>query len=193
MLSVVIATHDSERLLVPTLAALVPGAMAGVVREVIVADAGSQDATVQVADAAGCRFIVMPGPSGARLRAAVVLARAPWLLFLRPGTVPEVTWVEEASRFVRDAEHGSRTDRAAVFRPSSAAGSSRPFTDMMMILAMAVGARPRSDQGLLIARSFYEALGGHRADGAHPERDFIRQLGRRQIVMLGSGATTVTA
>ena len=42
VLSVVIATHDSERPLLPTLAALVPGAAAGTVREVIVADAGSQ-------------------------------------------------------------------------------------------------------------------------------------------------------
>ena len=31
MISVVIATHESERLLVPTLAALVPGAMTGLV------------------------------------------------------------------------------------------------------------------------------------------------------------------
>ena len=46
MLSVVIATENAEQRLVPTLAALVPGAMAGVVREVIVADAGSSDATM---------------------------------------------------------------------------------------------------------------------------------------------------
>ena len=49
MLSVIIATKDSERPLVLTLAALVPGAMAGIVREVIVADAGSGDATARVA------------------------------------------------------------------------------------------------------------------------------------------------
>ena len=45
MLSVVIATQESERTLVPTLSALVPGVVAGMVREVIVADAGSRDAT----------------------------------------------------------------------------------------------------------------------------------------------------
>ncbi len=64
MISVVIATHESERLLVPTLAALVPGALAGVVREVIVADAGSRDDTAKVADVAGCRFMVTPGSHG---------------------------------------------------------------------------------------------------------------------------------
>ena len=55
MFSIIIPTHDSERALVPTLAALVPGATAGIVREVIVADGGSRDETEQVADIAGCR------------------------------------------------------------------------------------------------------------------------------------------
>ena len=50
MLSVVIATHDSERALLPTLAALVAGAAAGVVREVIIADGGSRDETCEIAD-----------------------------------------------------------------------------------------------------------------------------------------------
>ena len=60
MLSAIIATHESERALVPTLAALVPGAIAGLVSEVVVADAGSRDATAEVADVAGCRFIASP-------------------------------------------------------------------------------------------------------------------------------------
>ncbi len=64
MLSVVIATHESERALVPTLAALVPGAMAGLISEVVVADAGSTDATEEVADIAGCRFIGLKRGSG---------------------------------------------------------------------------------------------------------------------------------
>src|ERR1035438_4685185 len=57
MLSAIISTHESERALVPTLAALVPGATAGLLGEVIVADAGSRDATAEVADIAGCRFL----------------------------------------------------------------------------------------------------------------------------------------
>ena len=67
MLSVIIATDQSERVLVPTLSALVPGATAGIVREVIIADAGSRDETGKIADIAGCRFMVNEGPLGARL------------------------------------------------------------------------------------------------------------------------------
>src|SRR5262245_45634577 len=68
MLSVVIATHDSERALLPTLAALVAGAAAGVVREVIVADAGSRDATAAIADGAGCRLLTSAQTRGAASR-----------------------------------------------------------------------------------------------------------------------------
>ena len=84
MLSVVIATHDSERALLPTLAALVAGAAAGVVREVIIADAGSRDATAAIADGAGCRVLISsaraergsrPRPTRARALAHVPAAR----------------------------------------------------------------------------------------------------------------------
>src|SRR5438034_1001987 len=58
MLSAIIATHESERTLVRTLAALVPGAATGLLAEVIVADAGSCDATAEVADIADCRALL---------------------------------------------------------------------------------------------------------------------------------------
>src|SRR4051812_18305540 len=106
MISVVIATHESEQLLVPTLAALVPGALSGVLREVIVTDGSSSDATATVADVAGCNFVVSKDPPGARLKAAAASARSPWLLFLRPGTVPDSIWIDETSRFIQEAELG---------------------------------------------------------------------------------------
>src|SRR3954465_1389724 len=100
MLSAIIATHNSERALVPTLAALVPGATAGLLGEAIIADGGSSDATAEVADIAGCRFIVSPDPVGARLKAAAVTTKTPWLMFLRAGCVPEPGWIQAADRFM---------------------------------------------------------------------------------------------
>ena len=75
MLSAIIATYESERALVPTLAALVPGAAAGLLAEVIVADAASSDATSEVAEFAGCRFMSSTEPLGARLKSAATGAR----------------------------------------------------------------------------------------------------------------------
>jgi hypothetical protein len=192
MLSVIIATEDSERLLLPTLAALIPGALAGVVREVIVADAGSRDETAAVADVAGCRVLVSKAPLGARLKSSAAGARGPWLMFLRPGAVPDATWVDDANRFVQDTERGARADaQAAVFRSAPAASDPRPIhVKAMALIAAALGARPHPQQGLLISKQLYERLGGHNADGADPEADLLRRLGRRRIVMLRSGAAT---
>ena len=94
MLSVIIPTLDSERALVPTLSALVPGATAGLVSDVLVVDGGSRDDTAAVADVGGCNFLVADGPLGRRLKTAVAWARAPWLLFLRPGTILDAPWPE---------------------------------------------------------------------------------------------------
>jgi hypothetical protein len=193
MISVVIATHESEQLLVPTLAALVPGAVSGFVREVIVADGGSRDQTHKVADVAGCHFVVSSDPLGARLKAAAATARAQWLLFLRPGAVPDTIWVEETSRFVQECEiAGDVEARAAVFRPAASVGGRKPIiVEALSLLAAAFGALPRPTQGLLISRRLYDKLGGHRADQAEAERDLIRRLGRRRLVMLRSGAVSV--
>ena len=185
MLSVVIATHDSERALLPTLAALVSGAAAGIVREVIVADAGSRDATTAIADGAGCCVLVSAQGRGARLKAAADAARAAWLLFLRPGVVLDATWVDETRRFVEQAElRGCAGTHAAVFRASAF----RPgLLEALALLGTALGAKSDASQGLVIAKARYAALGGHR-DVEEPERDLRRRLRRRHLVLLHTGA-----
>src|SRR5215475_10126489 len=185
MLSVVIATRDSERALLRTLAALVAGAAAGIVREVIVADAGSRDATAAIADGAGCRVLASTQGRGARLKGAAEAARAPWLLFLRPGIVLDATWVDETRRFVEEAElRQCAGTYAAVFRATTL----RPtLLEALALLRAALGAKPDASQGLVIAKAHYVALGGHR-DVDEPERDLSRRLRRRHLVLLRAGA-----
>ena len=184
MLSVIIATHESERALVPTLAALVPGAAAGLVAEVVVADAGSRDATAEVADVAGCRFIASTAPLGTRLSSAAASTRAPWLLFLRAGTVPQPGWIEASDRFMQATETLEGAARAAVFRPPGAANLLRPgLAEIASLLRVAFGGGPRPDQGLLIAKRFYEKIGGH-PQSVDTEAALLRRLGRRRLAML---------
>jgi glycosyltransferase involved in cell wall biosynthesis len=193
MISVVIATHDSEALLVPTLAALVPGALAGIVRDVIVADGGSTDGTAKVADVAGCRFVTSAATIGERLKSATAVARAPWLLFLQPGVVPDAAWIDEATRFIQQVEAAEGPTRAAVFRPATLAGARSALAEALALFASAIVGRTQPSQGLLISKHHYDALGGHRADQFDPERDLIRRLGRRNIAMLRCAATKVAA
>ena len=183
MLSVIIPTLDSERALVATLAALVSGATAGLVAEVLIADGGSRDETSAVADVAGCNFLVMAGPLAGRLKATAAKASAPWLLFLRPGTVIDTAWTGEARRFLEQPLPG----RAAVFRRGAAAQSAA--REMMSLLTAALGGRPRPEQGLLISKALYDALGGHSERAADPETELIRRIGRRRLVMLSASAS----
>jgi glycosyltransferase involved in cell wall biosynthesis len=184
MLSIIIATLDSEGPLVATLAALVPGAMDGLVSEVIVADGGSTDGTATVADVAGCNFTVAEGPLGRRLKTAAATARAPWLFFLRPGTVPDAGWSGEVRRFV---ERQPPDARAAVFRRGRAAQPA--LREVVSLFAAAIGALPGPEQGLLIAHPFYDELGGHSDAAADPETDLIRRIGRRRMATLATGVT----
>jgi hypothetical protein len=183
MLSIIIPTLNSENALASSLVALVPGAMDGLVTEVIVADRGSGDATATVADVAGCSFTVIEGPLGRRLKTAATAARAPWLLFLRPGTVLEASWTGEVRRFVERTPPGAR---AAVFRRGRAAQTA--LKEVLSLVTTALGALPRPEQGLLITHSFYDELGGHSDVAADPETDLIRRIGRRRIATLTASA-----
>jgi glycosyltransferase involved in cell wall biosynthesis len=187
MLSVIIATDESERALVATLAALVPGATAGAIREVIVADKGSRDQTAEVADVAGCRVLVTPAPLAGRLRAAAAVARAGWLMFLRPGIAPDVTWIPEVMRFVEQAELAADSrPRAAVFSPDLSQATN-PLARLQSLLRR----RRRPEQGVLVAKRLYDSLGGHRDGVADCEADLLHRLGRKRITVLRAPAIMI--
>jgi glycosyltransferase involved in cell wall biosynthesis len=186
VLSVIIPTLDCERELVPTLAALVSGATEGLIRDVLLADGGSRDGTAVVADVAGCKFLELDRPLGARLRAAAKAARGPWLLFLRPGILLDTPWIGETRRFIELTREG---ERAAVFRRGAAAPS--PLRQALAQALAALGAPPHPEQGLVISQRFYDGLGGHRADAGDPEADLIRRIGRRRIARLATSAVSV--
>lgn len=189
MLSVIIATHESERALVPTLAALVPGAAAGLIGEVVIADAASRDATADVAEIAGCRFISSNDALGVRLNASATSTRSPWLMFLRAGAVPQPGWIDAADHFMQSTDVLGGAARAAVFRPPGAVDHLRPtLGEVFALLRSAWGSGPGPDQGLLISRQLYEAVGGH-PPGANAETALLHRLGRRRIAMLPVAVT----
>jgi len=183
MLSVIIATRDSERPLVRTLAALVPGATSGLITEVLIADGGSRDDTPAVADIAGCKLLAADEPLGRRLQAAANAARAPWLLFLQPGIVLDTPWIGEMRSFV---ERPVRDFHAAVFRRALPAQSA--LREAVALFVGAIATRPRPEQGLVIAADFYHRTGGHFEQAADPESDLLRRIGPRRIARLSTRA-----
>ena len=100
MISVVIATQDDGRTLGQTLASLVPAAVDGLVREVILADGGSTDETLAIADDAGARVTPSDGPAEARLLDGCKAARADWLLILEASAPAPSGWEAAAGRHI---------------------------------------------------------------------------------------------
>src|SRR3981081_2883904 len=114
MLSVIIPTEGLEQPAVATLAALVPGARAGVVREVLLVDRSGTGVIERVADVAGCRFLPFEGSHAAALAAGARQARSPWLMFLHARAVLDSGWIEETTQSIHRVSSSGRR-RAAIF------------------------------------------------------------------------------
>ena len=185
MLSVIIPTEGVEQPTVATLAALVPGAAAGIIREVLLVDRSDNGVIERVADVAGCRFLPFEGTTrAAAMAAGAKQARSPWLMFLRPGAVLDTGWIEETTQFIQGVAASGRP-RAGVFRYARSPYADHGLRDSFKSLARSVMG-PRADQGLLIARDHYERLGGYAPDARRSEARLLRQLGRSSRTLLRS-------
>ena len=98
MITAIIETRDDEVGLARALAALVPAATEGIVREVVVVDYGSSDGTLAVADAAGCT--IRHATDAGAVRHVAEAARGDWLLFLKPGAIVAPDWPIGALAFI---------------------------------------------------------------------------------------------
>lgn len=191
MISVVIPTFNAQATLGPTLAALVPAVVDGIIQEAIIVDGGSTDDTEIIAEAAGTRFIHSARGRGSQLRAGAAAARGDWLLFLHADTVLEPGWADEAEMFMHQIASGRRREAAAAFRFTLDEDGLKPrLMEWLVGLRCRLFALPYGDQGLLISRKLYGELGGFRPMPLMEDVDFVRRLKRRERVMLRSRAVT---
>ncbi len=192
MISVIIPALNAERTLGATLASLVPPAVDGIVRQVIVADGGSTDATCEIADLAGADVVVSQPGRGRQLALGAAEARFPWLLFLHAGTVLSDGWDREAVSFIGRVDRGEREPAAAAFRfkLDDRGLAPRVLESVVKARCVLVGL-PYGDQGLLISRRLLESVGGYRRDLPIMEDvDLVRRLGRRRVAFLDATAVT---
>jgi hypothetical protein len=184
MLSVVIATEGVEQTAVATLAALVPGAAAGVVREVLLVDRAGTGVIERVADVAGCRFLRFEGTHAAALAAGARQARSPWLMFLHAGAVLDQGWIDETVQFIQRVSTSDKP-RAGIFRYARSPYADPSLRDGFKFVARMI-AGPSAEQGLLIAKDHYERLGGYAPDVRRSEAKLLRRLGRSSRTLLRS-------
>lgn len=179
--------------IIPTLnaAATLGATLRALSGEIIVVDGGSDDETVAIAAQYGARVIRAARGRGRQLAAGAHAARNAWLLFLHADTVLDAGWQETVRDFVGNPAHA---DHAAVFTfalddPSPAARR------LERIVAWRTKrlALPYGDQGLVISRATYAAIGGYRDLPLMEDVDIVRRLGRARINTLPCRAVTSAA
>lgn len=186
MISVVIPTLNAGDGLAATLTALVPASVAGIVREVIVADCGSSDATLAIAEAAGAVIVPCQKGRGTQLHAGAAVARAEWLLFLHADTRLEHGWADAAAAFM-----AAGVDKAAAFRFAlDDRGLSPRLLEWGVRLRCALFRLPYGDQGLLLPAAFYRELGGYKPIPLMEDVELVGRIGRGRLAMLGARAIT---
>jgi len=186
MITVIIPTLNAARHLPATFLSIFDAAVDGFVSEVIVSDGGSEDKTRAIADDAGATVIAGERGRGQQLRAGAEAAKKPWLLFLHADTALEKGWAGEVQAFMKKGE-----DAAAAFRFRFADSGFKPrLLESAVALRCKLFALPYGDQGLLISRKLYNAVGGFAPIPLMEDVDFAHRLGRRRIVMLKTAAVT---
>lgn len=176
-ISVIIPTLNDQDSLPACLGALMEGLEAGLIRELIVSDGGSSDATGALAQAWGAEVLQGVAPLGAQLCRGCAQAKGAWLLVLHPETVLMPGWTTAVGN------HLQISDKAGWFRQVS--GRKGPTT------AISAGwARLRSrcglplgEQGLLIPAPLYARVGGYQAIPAQEDIAMVRAL-RGSLVAL---------
>jgi rSAM/selenodomain-associated transferase 2 len=156
---------------------------ARIVREIVVADGGSRDDTLRLARGAGAQAVVAPRGRGIQLAAGAAAANSRWLLFLHADCRPEDGWEEAAAAFISAA---GTVRRAGYFDFAlDDPGPAARRLERIVAWRCRVLALPYGDQGLLISRELYDAVGGFAPIPLMEDVDLVRRLGRRRLAPIG--------
>ncbi|NHQ74339.1 glycosyltransferase [Roseovarius gahaiensis] len=172
-LSVIIPTLNAAEGLARSLPSLAAGLEAGVIRELILSDGGSQDATALIAQEAGAIFVQGAASRGGQLRRGAQAATGDWLLFLHADTILPPDWPQIVQAHMAQG-------RAGYFRLRFDANGVAP-----VVVAAWANLRawafhlPYGDQGLLVSRHDYDSVGGFRDIPLMEDVAMARALGRR--------------
>jgi rSAM/selenodomain-associated transferase 2 len=123
--------------------------------EVIVADGGSRDDTVSIAENAGASVVLARRGRGPQLNAGAAAASGEWFCFLHADVR-----MNAAARTELERALGESVD-AAVWRLAIGAKGLWPrVMELGGALRDRLGGLPYGDQGLLVRRSLFDGVGG---------------------------------
>lgn len=194
MISVIVPTLNCAATLPATLESLIPAAVQGLVREVVIVDGGSTDQTLTIADGYGATTIAGSPLRANRLNAGIQQSRCPWVLIVNPGSVLDAGWEREADLFMARIDDGTRAPKAAAFRyVLDDTGLAPRALESVAHAVAAVFGIAHAEQGLLIQRTLLLQLGGYRPLPVLEDVDLASRLGRCRLATLRAGAVSSAA
>jgi rSAM/selenodomain-associated transferase 2 len=166
----------------PAMLAAIRAAVA--VREIIVVDGGSADDSVAIARAGGARTIAAIRGRGTQLAAGAQAAAGEWLLFLHADCRPDRNWARAIGAFI--CQTGAQ-GRAGYFdfALDDAAPAARRL-ERIVAWRCRLFALPYGDQGLLISRALYDAIGGFAPLPLMEDVELVRRLGGHRMARIGA-------
>lgn len=188
-LSIIIPTLNATAELPICLEALMPGLETGLIREVIIADGGSLDATKALAEVSGANFVSADTGRGIQLAGGAGAARGSWLLFLHADTALAHDWAEAVQRHI-DTAPGKAAAFTLAYR--SDAKQARWLEKRANARARRMGL-PYGDQGLLISRALYDEIGGYDDVPLMEDVMLVRRIGKHRLAFLKAQARTSAA
>ncbi|WKL56828.1 glycosyltransferase [Asticcacaulis sp. ZE23SCel15] len=177
MISVVIPTLNAEDSLVRTLSALVPGVVEGLIKDVIIVDGGSEDATLEIAESTGCRILHADASRGLQLWQGCREARGDWLLILHADSQLGEGWMDQIHLHMRQYPQRAGYFRLTFDDPSWLAAF---WAEALAFRARWFGA-PSGDHGLFMSRALYDAVGGYKDQAAYEALSMDLALGRARL------------
>ncbi len=183
---VVIPALDAQATLAATLDRLLAAGALQV--RLVVVDGGSNDGTRAITEVRGVEIIDAARGRGSQLAAGADHGNADWLFFIHADSLPGPGWDSQIAAFAADP---ANCERAGVFnlRFDDPSRSARRVEAIAAWRSRLLGL-PYGDQGLVMSRTFYQALGGFEPLPIMEDVDLARRIGRRRLVTLDGAMTT---
>lgn len=181
---VVPALNESERISA-TLSRIQPAKNT----EIIVADGGSTDDTVTLAEAAGARVVHAPRGRARQMNAGAWASDAPLLLFVHADTVLPPDFAGQVRRGLASEEVALGAFRLAI----DGRGTGYRWLEWAANLRSTWGQMPYGDQALFVRRSLFASVGGYPEQPALEDYDLVRTLARRGRIHIAPAAALTSA
>lgn len=142
--------------------------------ELVAADGGSSDGTLEAAASRGCRICRSPAGRARQMNEGARVSRGAWIWFLHADAAPSAGAVEALRRVAAENRLAGGCfrirldDPALVYRISDSLGN----------LAVDLSGIALGDHGIFCSRSAYEAVGGYPEIALMEDAAFYRKLGR---------------